>query len=189
MSLVKVTKLSSRTGNIGTEVEDPECGSCGMVEPGTWDSRGNEQNLSLSVMLSKPILALEFSCLKMQVEAPVVISHCSETSLGYSWFNSYTHVSRILLFRLLHACSFDMRQCYTHVDVGELLFIVHFSSREIYKILHSLRQRIKPRANKTTNKSNSLWHLIIIRVWEPILLYIEERIGNGSEAFWQRLAV
>ncbi|CAK7336063.1 unnamed protein product [Dovyalis caffra] len=32
------------------------------------------QNLSLSVMLSKPILALEFSCLKMQVEAPVVVS-------------------------------------------------------------------------------------------------------------------
>lgn len=35
------------------------------------------RNLSISVMLSKPILALEFNCLKMQVEAPTVVSHCS----------------------------------------------------------------------------------------------------------------
>lgn len=35
----------------------------------------NEQNLSIAVMLSKPILALEFSSMKMQVEAPVVVSN------------------------------------------------------------------------------------------------------------------
>lgn len=39
------------------------------------------QKLSISVMLSKPILALEFSCLKMQVEAPVVVSIQSKHSL------------------------------------------------------------------------------------------------------------
>ncbi|KAK9276526.1 hypothetical protein L1049_006060 [Liquidambar formosana] len=31
------------------------------------------RNLSISVLLSKPILALEFSCLKMKVEAPIVV--------------------------------------------------------------------------------------------------------------------
>ncbi|XP_050224358.1 protein NEOXANTHIN-DEFICIENT 1 isoform X2 [Mercurialis annua] len=48
----------------------------------------NGQNLSISVMLSKPILALEFSCLKMQVKAPTVVSDCyktpGRTSLGVS---------------------------------------------------------------------------------------------------------
>lgn len=33
-----------------------------------------DSNLSVSVIMSKPILALEFSCLRMQVEAPVVVS-------------------------------------------------------------------------------------------------------------------
>lgn len=37
----------------------------------------NARKLSISVMLSKPILAMEFNCLNMRVEAPVVISHCS----------------------------------------------------------------------------------------------------------------
>lgn len=32
-----------------------------------------ERNLCMSVMLSKPILALEFNCLKMKVEAPTVV--------------------------------------------------------------------------------------------------------------------
>lgn len=32
-----------------------------------------KRNLSISVMLSKPILALEFNCLKMKVEAPTVL--------------------------------------------------------------------------------------------------------------------
>ncbi|XP_010478172.1 PREDICTED: protein NEOXANTHIN-DEFICIENT 1-like isoform X4 [Camelina sativa] len=33
----------------------------------------NERRLSIAVMLSKPIIALQFKCLTMQVEAPVVI--------------------------------------------------------------------------------------------------------------------
>ncbi|KAJ4850110.1 hypothetical protein Tsubulata_004535 [Turnera subulata] len=35
----------------------------------------DRRNLSISIMLSKPILALEFSCLTMKVEAPIVVSH------------------------------------------------------------------------------------------------------------------
>lgn len=37
------------------------------------DSGDNKRNLSISIMLSKPILALEFSCLKMKVDAPTVV--------------------------------------------------------------------------------------------------------------------
>ncbi|PIN18804.1 hypothetical protein CDL12_08522 [Handroanthus impetiginosus] len=37
------------------------------------DSGGYKRNLSISMMLSKPILALEFSCLKIKVEAPSVV--------------------------------------------------------------------------------------------------------------------
>ncbi|GLT48062.1 hypothetical protein SLA2020_217040 [Shorea laevis] len=44
----------------------------------------NERNLSISVMQSKPILALEFNCLKMRVEAPIIVSHCFENSSGAS---------------------------------------------------------------------------------------------------------
>ncbi|KAI3467803.1 hypothetical protein Pfo_024466 [Paulownia fortunei] len=39
----------------------------------TGDSRDYKRNLSISVMLSKPILALEFNCLEMKVEAPTVV--------------------------------------------------------------------------------------------------------------------
>ncbi|PKI57860.1 protein NEOXANTHIN-DEFICIENT 1 isoform X1 [Punica granatum] len=84
VSPLKVTKLSSHMGDITREQEDHECRSSGVAESGRLDSMENEQNLSLSVMLSKPILALEFSCLKMQVEAPVVISHCTKSPLRYS---------------------------------------------------------------------------------------------------------
>ncbi|XP_031260965.1 protein NEOXANTHIN-DEFICIENT 1 isoform X2 [Pistacia vera] len=44
----------------------------------------NERNLSISVLLSKPIIALEFNCLKMQVEAPIVVANCSKSSLKIS---------------------------------------------------------------------------------------------------------
>ncbi|KDO83184.1 hypothetical protein CISIN_1g0378842mg, partial [Citrus sinensis] len=44
----------------------------------------NGRNLSISVMLSKPIIALEFNCLKMRVEAPIVVSNCSESPLKFS---------------------------------------------------------------------------------------------------------
>lgn len=47
----------------------------------TGEMIADEQNLSVSVMLSKPVLALEFSCLRMQVEEPVVVSNCSKVSV------------------------------------------------------------------------------------------------------------
>ncbi|KAK4486041.1 hypothetical protein RD792_008704 [Penstemon davidsonii] len=37
------------------------------------DSDNYKRNLSISVMLSKPILALEFNCLEMKVEAPTLV--------------------------------------------------------------------------------------------------------------------
>ncbi|GAA0158436.1 hypothetical protein Leryth_017234 [Lithospermum erythrorhizon] len=39
------------------------------------EAQEDDRNLSLSVLLSKPIFALEFNCLKMRVEAPSVISN------------------------------------------------------------------------------------------------------------------
>ncbi|KHG13444.1 hypothetical protein F383_17704 [Gossypium arboreum] len=41
----------------------------------------NARNLSISVMLSKPILALEFNFLEMQVEAPIILSNNTTSSL------------------------------------------------------------------------------------------------------------
>ena len=41
----------------------------------------NGRNLSISVMLSKPILALEFNCLEMQVEAPTILPNNSTSFL------------------------------------------------------------------------------------------------------------
>ncbi|KAK8477183.1 hypothetical protein V6N13_102469 [Hibiscus sabdariffa] len=45
------------------------------------EATDNGRNLSISVMLSKPILALEFNCLEMQVEAPIILSNNSTSSL------------------------------------------------------------------------------------------------------------
>ncbi|KAK3018173.1 hypothetical protein RJ639_003843 [Escallonia herrerae] len=41
----------------------------------------NKRNLSIAVMLSKPILALEFNSLKMQVHPPVVVSQITHNPL------------------------------------------------------------------------------------------------------------
>lgn len=41
----------------------------------------NKRSLCLSVMLSKPILALQFNSLKMKVEAPTVVTRQSPSSL------------------------------------------------------------------------------------------------------------
>lgn len=84
MSPVKVAELSSHAGDDEGREDDPEHGSYRAAMESTHGLTENQRNLSLSVMLSKPILALEFSCLKMQVEAPVVISHGKEPSPGYS---------------------------------------------------------------------------------------------------------
>ncbi|KAL5827216.1 hypothetical protein ACOSQ3_019049 [Xanthoceras sorbifolium] len=50
--------------------------SCQTVKSTTEELRDNGRNLSISVMLSKPIFALEFNCMKMRVEAPIVVSSC-----------------------------------------------------------------------------------------------------------------
>ncbi|KAI4343445.1 hypothetical protein L6164_010792 [Bauhinia variegata] len=46
---------------------------------GTGDAKDDRQNVSNCVMLSRPILALKFSQMKMQVEAPLVLYHGSSS--------------------------------------------------------------------------------------------------------------
>ncbi|XP_042513535.1 protein NEOXANTHIN-DEFICIENT 1 isoform X3 [Macadamia integrifolia] len=41
-------------------------------------TENDARNRSISVLLSKPVLALEFNFLKMQVEPPIVVAHCSK---------------------------------------------------------------------------------------------------------------
>ncbi|KAG5572446.1 hypothetical protein H5410_062212 [Solanum commersonii] len=47
------------------------------VESASRVATGTKRNFSISVMLSKPILALEFNHLKMRVEAPTTVTACS----------------------------------------------------------------------------------------------------------------
>ncbi|PHT32145.1 hypothetical protein CQW23_28482 [Capsicum baccatum] len=42
---------------------------------------GTMRNFSISVLLSKPILALEFNHLKMRVEAPTIVAACSQNTV------------------------------------------------------------------------------------------------------------
>ncbi|KAJ4711496.1 Protein NEOXANTHIN-DEFICIENT 1 [Melia azedarach] len=58
--------------------------NCQTISSANEELRDNGRNLSISVMLSKPIMALEFNCLKMRVEAPLVVSNCSESPLKVS---------------------------------------------------------------------------------------------------------
>ncbi|XP_019443837.1 PREDICTED: protein NEOXANTHIN-DEFICIENT 1 isoform X2 [Lupinus angustifolius] len=44
------------------------------------DDQNDRQNLINNVMLSKPILALKFNQMRMQVEAPIVLSQCSNST-------------------------------------------------------------------------------------------------------------
>ncbi|KAK4597490.1 hypothetical protein RGQ29_015139 [Quercus rubra] len=78
---VQPAKVSGPTLILNNEREHPsEHGSCNSVDSTTVEHGDNGENLCLSVMLSKPILAFEFSCLKMQVEAPTVVSPISRNS-------------------------------------------------------------------------------------------------------------
>ncbi|KAL3511497.1 hypothetical protein ACH5RR_030898 [Cinchona calisaya] len=45
--------------------------------------RNKKRSLSVSVLLSKPILALQFNCLEMKVEAPTMVSNRSENPLRH----------------------------------------------------------------------------------------------------------
>ncbi|ESR52106.1 hypothetical protein CICLE_v10032244mg [Citrus x clementina] len=68
-------------GNTEQALEHHNCQSVNS-ESEEWIENG--RNLSISVMLSKPIIALEFNCLKMRVEAPIVVSDCSESPLKFA---------------------------------------------------------------------------------------------------------
>ncbi|KAL9424307.1 hypothetical protein AB3S75_036234 [Citrus x aurantiifolia] len=68
-------------GNTEQALEHHNCQSVNS-ESEEWIENG--RNLSISVMLSKPIIALQFNCLKMRVEAPIVVSNCSESPLKFS---------------------------------------------------------------------------------------------------------
>lgn len=51
------------------------------VEKSSTESRKKKRSLSVSVLLSKPILALQFNCLEMKVEAPTIVSNHSQNTL------------------------------------------------------------------------------------------------------------
>lgn len=59
-SPAKVLRPSSEKSE---RAEDPDC-----------KHSDDKRNLSIDVMLSKPILALRFNCLKMDVESPLIVS-------------------------------------------------------------------------------------------------------------------
>ncbi|KAG7018402.1 Protein NEOXANTHIN-DEFICIENT 1, partial [Cucurbita argyrosperma subsp. argyrosperma] len=52
-----------------------------IEQAGEDEQHEHEQSLSTTVLLSKPILALEFSCMEMQVQAPTVVSQYFKHSL------------------------------------------------------------------------------------------------------------
>ncbi|ONI29839.1 hypothetical protein PRUPE_1G217100 [Prunus persica] len=54
------------------------------IHHATEEFMDNSKNLCVAVMSSKPILALKFSCMKMQVEAPVVVPNSFNNSLATS---------------------------------------------------------------------------------------------------------
>lgn len=57
-----------------------ECQNSDSMDCLAVETKDYKRNLSISVLLSKPILALQFNCLKMQVESPVVVSQNSQNS-------------------------------------------------------------------------------------------------------------
>eukprot|EP00261_Vitis_vinifera_P036669 XP_019077912.1 PREDICTED: protein NEOXANTHIN-DEFICIENT 1 isoform X1 [Vitis vinifera] len=86
---VKPARVSSPSPGPKNEKENEKEGSPRHQIFSSMDSTAvetieNGENLCVSVMLSKPVLALEFNCLNMQVEAPIVVSHCSKNTLGGS---------------------------------------------------------------------------------------------------------
>nr|AFK45510.1 unknown [Medicago truncatula] len=71
-----------------TNVDDKDQQSLQDYEGSIHMTKDHEkQNFSTYVMLSKPILALKFDQMKMQVEAPIVLYHCPN-SLEPTTFSS-----------------------------------------------------------------------------------------------------
>ena len=78
MQAVKPLKVS-RTFPL-TNIDDKDQQSLQDYGGGIHMTKDHEkQNLSTYVMLSKPILALKFNQMKMQVEAPIVLYQCSNS--------------------------------------------------------------------------------------------------------------
>lgn len=57
------------------KVSRPSSGQSDRTQHSDCKHSDDKRNLSIDVMLSKPILALQFNCLKMDVESPLVVSH------------------------------------------------------------------------------------------------------------------
>lgn len=73
---VRVVQPLEIFGPPATEQKGSEELSSNFVHPAAaQEATEKRSRLSLDVMLSKPILALEFNCLNMNVEAPLVVSH------------------------------------------------------------------------------------------------------------------
>jgi len=63
-----------------TNVDDKDQQSLQDYEGSIHMTKDHEKhNLNTYVMFSKPILALKFNQMKMQVEAPIVLYHCSNS--------------------------------------------------------------------------------------------------------------
>ncbi|KAG1368261.1 putative protein NEOXANTHIN-DEFICIENT 1 [Cocos nucifera] len=74
----KISKPKTIDADDGHDTKFSNQGSNCFAEDEAW-------NRSISVLLSKPILALEFNFLKMQVEAPaVLVSHLKKNQLEES---------------------------------------------------------------------------------------------------------
>lgn len=78
MQALKPLKVSGAfpSTNDDTELSLEDYGSSSHVAK---DHKNDAQNFSTCVMLSKPILALKFNQMMMQVEAPLVLSQCSNS--------------------------------------------------------------------------------------------------------------
>jgi hypothetical protein len=72
---------SARTTEPQQEKSDGEVSSSGSSVAADLDARSH----SISVLLSRPIFALEFSSLRMHVDAPrTVVPHRDDKKVGYS---------------------------------------------------------------------------------------------------------
>lgn len=68
----------SRPSALNADKENSSEDHSSNVESVSRAPTGTKRNFSISVMLSKPILALEFNHLKMRVEAPTTVTACSQ---------------------------------------------------------------------------------------------------------------
>ncbi|XP_059316253.1 protein NEOXANTHIN-DEFICIENT 1 isoform X1 [Lycium ferocissimum] len=77
---VRPAKVSGPSA-LDADVEDSSEYQSSNVESVGRAPIGTKRNFSISVLLSKPILALEFNHLKMRVEAPTTVIACSQNTI------------------------------------------------------------------------------------------------------------